>query len=1103
MALTGPNASSYLANNLLDLPYTVQVQNGAGTQASLTQYNYDETARISSGVSQQHDSVPPSGNYRGNPTSVHRWLNGSTTATTPCNVSVSNGYLVSNNVFYDTGEVQQSTDPCSFPTTYQYSGTYYGAFPTTVSNALGQNTNYGYDFNSGSVTSIVDPNQQPTSKTYDEMNRLTGISYPDGGSTSYCYTDGVANTCGLSGASFSVVETKAITSSPAVNEISTVQVDGLGRMSQTALSTDPGGVDYTLTTYDALGRTSQHYNPSRCSPITTNCGTPIWGYTTTNYDALNRVTSVVEQDGSKVTYAYDQTNAKNTGLCSTVTDEAGSSRQSCVDGLGRLTGVWENPSGLNYETDYTYDALSNLTNVSQKGSNSANARVRAFGYDSLSRLSSATNPESGQILYAYDADGNVIVKTAPLPNQTSTATVTTTRAYDKLNRVTNTVYSDGITPSNFYIYDVAPGGTANLTNIVGRLVTSGNQYAGGTSGKATANYFSYDAMGRVIRNWQQTPSVSPNGAWVCTSYDLAGNFASITPPGQVLWGADPNCDPKGVTISYTHDGANRIATVTSSWSDAQHPAALYSVDPTYGYWAQGGLRKAYFGNNLTESHAYNNRLQPCRASVNTTSAFLAFCTDPTPAGNILDFTVGYNAGSSDNGNVAAWSAVGNQTFTRSYAYDALNRLQSMSDSATNQPCQGMSVTVDAWGNMTNETGTKGTCYNFSSAVGTKNQLQTGYQYDAAGNMTYDGTNSYTYDAENRVTQVNSGSTLSDIYDEFGKRARKTIGSTFTEYYYAPDGNVQIEYNGSSWPTQYVYAGGKLVAEYTNSTTEFVHTDHLGSTRLVTVMNQSVIDSIDYNPFGQLIAGGSSTTHLFTGKERDEGLLTDFGARYYRPLMGRFMTPDWDDGLDDGPESLPDSYLHNPQTLNLYAYVRNNPLNRVDPDGHKMTCTTDADGNMKCTVTEDPYPPDYIGFGTLLNLLFVQPVEALYRSVNPPNCPRCLSTDWALGNVRPLMPRPAGRPAIVPKNWIEKSTPKDNGKIYIDPQNEHNRVRVMDDGYMKVQKNGQYLDVDGNVIPGPNARATAAAHIPVNATMQSPFADVTVVEPSEIEVPPIE
>jgi len=106
----------------------------------------------------------------------------------------------------------------------------------------------------------------------------------------------------------------------------------------------------------------------------------------------------------------------------------------------------------------------------------------------------------------------------------------------------------------------------------------------------------------------------------------------------------------------------------------------------------------------------------------------------------------------------------------------------------------------------------------------------------------------------------------------------------------------------------------------------------------------------------------------------------------------------------------------------------------------------------------------------------------------------VGTYWALPTLLSQVPQPGGRPAIVPKNWIEKSTKKRNGKIYIDPQNEHNRVRVMDDGYMKVQKNGQCLDVKGNVVPSDSP----AAHIPVNTTMQSPFEDATVAEPSTIE-----
>jgi RHS repeat-associated protein len=69
---------------------------------------------------------------------------------------------------------------------------------------------------------------------------------------------------------------------------------------------------------------------------------------------------------------------------------------------------------------------------------------------------------------------------------------------------------------------------------------------------------------------------------------------------------------------------------------------------------------------------------------------------------------------------------------------------------------------------------------------------------------------------------------------------------------------------------------------------------------------------------------------YTGKERDtESGLDYFGARYYTSTMGRWMSPDW----ADKPEAVPYSDLMNPQSLNLYGYVNNNPLRSVDSDGH--------------------------------------------------------------------------------------------------------------------------------------------------------------------------
>lgn len=76
---------------------------------------------------------------------------------------------------------------------------------------------------------------------------------------------------------------------------------------------------------------------------------------------------------------------------------------------------------------------------------------------------------------------------------------------------------------------------------------------------------------------------------------------------------------------------------------------------------------------------------------------------------------------------------------------------------------------------------------------------------------------------------------------------------------------------------------------------------------------------------------------YTGKERDtESGLDYFGARYYSSSMGRYMSPDYDDD-DDDPEPVPYADLENPQTLNLYGYVMNNPLQLYDPTGHSGCC----------------------------------------------------------------------------------------------------------------------------------------------------------------------
>src|SRR5262249_41273431 len=124
-------------------------------------------------------------------------------------------------------------------------------------NPLGQSTSLNYDFNTGELASTTDPNGRTTSFAYDAMWRRTQANYPDGGQTLTCYSDegtaaGGNPGCAQSGPPFQVVTTQKLNSSQ--NRIATSVFDGLGRMTQTQINTDPDcpSGDKTDTGYDAL-----------------------------------------------------------------------------------------------------------------------------------------------------------------------------------------------------------------------------------------------------------------------------------------------------------------------------------------------------------------------------------------------------------------------------------------------------------------------------------------------------------------------------------------------------------------------------------------------------------------------------------------------------------------------------------------------------------------------------------------------------------------------------------------------------------------------------------------------------------------------------------
>jgi RHS repeat-associated protein len=877
-----------------------------GTGSAETDYLYDGGATVCgtpgttsvATVSGLPEGTHDETNYASSSTAPRGNL---TSLTKKCSPSCSSA--VETFAYDETGQTVSMTDPCGNSTcsdivgsghtaTYSYADSYSvgtppgntNAYLTQVTkpttNGFSHISKYSYSYADGKLTTQKDENGQPTTYAYaDSLDRLTNVVYPDGGQTSFTYNDGPPAP--------SVTTTTLATPDPTIVSVRTI--DGLGHTIQTEITSATPPI-FTNTSYDGLGRVYTVSNPHAST------GGPTDGTVTYTYDPLGRIKILQKQDGSIVSTAY-------AGNTTTVTDEAGNKSESVMDALGRVTTAFEPDSSnnLSVQTTYTYDELDDLLSVLQDGSHG-----RSFAYDSLSRLTSSANPETNTLAYAYDANGNVSTKS-------DARGTTTTYSYDQLNRAVQKLYSDG-TPTASFLYDVSSTNGVVLSNTLGRLSRSNTSIV--------ESLYSYDSVGRVSDYIQTTPQHSSMFN-LLYSYNLAGKAASFS-------------NGLGVTFSYSIDGAGRTTILTSSLSTPpQYPGTLATVDPSVGFYPNGAIRKITFGNGITETSAFNSRLQPCRINVNSSATALGSCTDAIPSGSIQDYNYGFSFGAGDNGNLRAWVATGQQNFTRSYSYDHLNQLSTMADTASSQPCKGLSWVYDVWANRTGQNVTSGSCLAPQTPVNSNNQLTVpGYTYDLAGNVTHDATHSYAYDAENRLTQVDGGSTASYTYGADGHRVEKTTAAGHLDYLYDLAGNVSGEWIASTGFTganaHYVYMDGRLVAEYVGSTTYFVHKDHLGSTRLMTGVTQNIVDNMDYLPFGEQIAGGSGTTHKFASTERDsESNLDNFKARYMASSLGRFMSPDW----SSKPQGVPYAVLTAPQSLNLYTYVQNNPLTNVDPTGH--------------------------------------------------------------------------------------------------------------------------------------------------------------------------
>jgi RHS repeat-associated protein len=890
---------NYRSRNILGLTSATRVKDALNSdkivaQSSFAYDEYGEQQFPLLSYASVSDWTDPQTGFRGNVTSISRWVNfdGANFVNFPFGV-----YLTTHTQYDQCGSARKIFDAGDTallnPTLIDYSVDFKRAYPTTSTSAdpdLVSTTENGplapleatteYDFNTGRVVATVDPNLQRTTFSYDDpLNRLkqvvrAALDSVSKNQTTYTYND----------ADRTVTITSDLTTFNDNALKSMKFFDRLGRVTETRQFESATDFITTLQEYDDFGRVLRKSNPHRTQSESAN-------WTTTAYDALSRVISLTLPDNTVITTAYSGNQVLST-------DQNLRRRLSRSDSLGRLSETWEiRPSDsatesvsfpnhpdvtAGYATRYSYDATGNLLLVTQRLGTAGTTQSRTFSYDSDGRLLTAVQPESGATSYRYDNVGNLTTKT-----DARNPAVTTTTNYDALNRITSRSYSDG-TPTVTYAYDLT------VPNAKGRVTSV-------SSSVSTYSYTEYDALG-LIRSTKQ--STDGQDYIVDYTYDLAGHLKTET-------------YPSGRIVAMDYDAAGRLAGVQNQ--GGQFYAGAVATDETnrIQYSSHGPISKIRFGNALWEHANFNARLQTTQIGLGTAATNSSVLQ--------LDFDYGTTT---NNGNVQGHTiTLPGLTLTQTYTYDPLNRLETANEDSGSSWKQ--KFTYDRYGNRRIDSNL---AYTSADLVGPNPVLselnnrilpQSGelYLYDGAGNLTR-GKNgeTYAFDAENKMTSFNGGAATYS-YDGDGKRVKKVVGSVTTVFVYD--------------------ASDQLLAEYTDGTsggagTSYFTGDHLGSPRVITDANGGVKARHDYHPFGEDVGlkGGRNADPLkyvtdtvrqkFTGKERDaETGLDYFNARYYASTQGRFTSAD---------PLLASGIVENPQSWNRYSYVLNNPLRLIDPDG---------------------------------------------------------------------------------------------------------------------------------------------------------------------------
>jgi RHS repeat-associated protein len=767
------------------------------------------------------------------------------------------------------------------------------AYPTKLIDADNYASTVQYDYRLGKVTYTKAPKGAEVETKYDSAGRPTLVTNKfNGAYKQFVYPE-----------SQDFVQTFETVQS--INKpIYSLQVlDGGGRVRSVAteLPGSAGGYSGQQMIYDVMGRLIARTNPAETSAsgsewVTTGDDADTgWQWSQTVYDWKGRPTKIINTDNSETNPSLQEITYTGCGCVggeiAEVKDERGRVKRLKKDVLGRLAEVnelnWDGTTDYS-TTTYEYNGRDQLTKITQAG-----VERSRIVYDGHGRLYEKTSIEQGTNTYTYYNNDQ-------LYQSNDARGVTTTYTYNKRGLVTGISYNvpTGVeaTSNVVFGYDVA-GNREWMTDRHGRV-----DYEYNTLSQMLSETRQFDALGSSYK--------------LEYNYNIGGALTKIKNP----WGG---------IVNYNYDGAGRVISVTG---EGFQSATTYISGLQYR--AFGGMKAATYGNGKTLSTSYDTRLRMTSFNVN----------------GVLGSNYSYTDHGENGGRVTYAQNLYDSTLDRSHQYDQVGRLVASYSGTAARAHIGQAewpaindgpywhlYEYDKWGNQTKREGEGGWNAAFTASYNDKNQLKrdpaTGalMEYDASGNMVYDGYGRFTYFGTGQQASVSFGGTelVRSEYDGDGQRVKK-IESGETTYYLRSSvlgGKTIAEVSGSGgFKRGYVKAGGAEVVQEGGSVL-WIYSDPVTKQKVQTNASGEVVSIVDVDPWGgetSRSVNQYSQRKRYTSYERDDSTWIDeAGARSYGVWWSRFMQPDPFDGSMD---------MSNPQSFNRYAYVGNDPVNRIDPTG---------------------------------------------------------------------------------------------------------------------------------------------------------------------------